>query len=794
VATVTTENHLPVVLRVWTNNPREPRGAGRSRPIRDVIVVDTETTIDQAQAFTYGAYRHCRLEPSGRLRCLAEGLIYADELPIRDRDGYQTVVDYVATHAADVDRADLGAQRALRPLSRSQFMEQVVWRLGYKGRATIVMFNAGFDWSRLAIDAGTAHGSRRRVKDPEAPRRTGHRSAMWGGFSLKLWDDDKHRPRLQIKSLDSKRALKSFTSPDVIDEEDLLDLDPNDRADDGNDAKAAGRKPVFRGNLLDLRTLGFALTNTGHSLKTAGELLNIAHPKSNAPPHGRITPEHIEYCLRDVLATAEVFEGWWAEYSRHPIQLQPTKAFSPASIAKAYLRDMGIRPVLDRQPDFDPQVLGYCMSAFYGGRAEVHHRKQSVPVKLVDYTSMYPTVVANMNLWSLVIAHRIDTVDATDETQALLHQIAATRRVAPELWPQLVGVARTQPSGVDVLPVRAPYGEGPSHTIGINHLHAAEPLWYAVADLAASAILTGSAPQIDRALRFAPVGVQSELSPVRLRGQTLVDPASQDPFKTATEARQRIKAARTGDHPDDKCVCADCSQMAFLKTFANAGSYGIFAEINRNSLPVKQPRTVTVYSNGDQPWTAKVTAEETPGEFCFPPIAAAITAGARLMLALLEHQVAAVGGSWVFCDTDSMAIIATDEGGPVQPGSSHDLADKITALSAAQIDQIIDNFTLLNPYDRDAVPGSILRRVANGHCHAISAKRYTLWNDDSGKVEIGKHTEHGLGHLLSPYAPEQLDATDAPDWVGEVWASVVADELGMPFTEPGWYEQPALSR
>ncbi len=323
---------LSVVLRVWTNNPRPPRRAERNDPIRHVVVVDTETTVDHAQGFTYGAYRYCQLEPSGRLRCLAEGLIFADDLPSRDPTGYQTLVEYAATQPADVDRSDLNAQRQLRLLSRSQFAEQVVWRVGYKARATMVMFNAGFDWSRLADGAGVARGRRQRIKDPNTPTSTGQ-SATWGGFSFKLWDDDKYRPRLQIKSLDSKRALKAFTAPETIDRDDLLALDPDDDPSDTNDtgtSEATFR--VFRGHLLDLRTLGFAVTNTGHSLKSAGDLLDIAHPKSQAPPHGQITDEHINYCRNDVLATAEVFEGWSAEYSRHPIDLQPTRrTHQPAS-------------------------------------------------------------------------------------------------------------------------------------------------------------------------------------------------------------------------------------------------------------------------------------------------------------------------------------------------------------------------------------------------------------------------------------------------------------------------------
>ena len=42
---------------------------------------------------------------------------------------------------------------------------------------------------------------------------------------------------------------------------------------------------------------------------------------------------------------------------------------------------------------------------------------------------------------------------------------------------------------------------------------------------------------------------------------------------------------------------------------------------------------------------------EEPGEFCFPPIASSITAGARLLLGLLQTGVEERGGTYLACDT-----------------------------------------------------------------------------------------------------------------------------------------------
>ena len=68
----------------------------------------------------------------------------------------------------------------------------------------------------------------------------------------------------------------------------------------------------------------------------------MEHGKQKVKRHGIITPKYIDYNRRDVLATCELTEKLLAEYALHPIPLQATKAYSPASIGKAYLRAMGI--------------------------------------------------------------------------------------------------------------------------------------------------------------------------------------------------------------------------------------------------------------------------------------------------------------------------------------------------------------------------------------------------------------------------------------------------------------------
>jgi len=747
-----------VAVRAWTQRTqgkakRRGRRHRSAPPINHVLVIDTETTVDSAQGLLFGVFRYCRVDDT-TVTTVAEGLIAADDLPVRDPAGYARLQAYALSHKADVDLTYLRVEPNwdLALLSRTEFVKQWVWHVGYPHNnrddpATIVMFNAPFDLSRLSVDAAEA------------------RDDMFGGFSLTLWQDDNGqaapwRPRVAIKSLDSKRALKKFRR---------LERGAHDHA----------------GHLLDLRTLVFALTGTGHSLASACAACDVPG-KASPPVFGVVDEEAIDYCRQDVAATTGLLQALLAEHNRHPVILQSTQAYSPASVAKAYLRAMAITPRLTTQPDFDPQVLGYAMSAFYGGRAEVHIRHTPIPVAVVDFTSMYPTVDALLGLWDHVTAESIDTVEVTDDVTDLLGSITVEGCFNPTLWPELVVIAQVVPDG-DVLPVRADYREE-DWSIGVNPLQSEQPLWYTLPDLIAATLLSGKAPTITRALRFVPVGRQPDLQKVWLRGDVLVDPASEDFFRAVVQARQRAKQA------------GDQDLAGFLKVLANSGSYGIYAEMIRHELPAGKPEKVTVYGPSTQSFQAKVTAPEEPGEFCFPPIAAVITGAARLMLALLERAVTDSGGTWVFCDTDSLAIAATPNGALVScNGGEHQLPDggpAVRALSYAQVDTIRNRFTALNPYD-PVVVSEVLKLEQTGTCYAISAKRYVIYEDNSdGSRTIVKRSLHGLGRYLDPLSPTEhrRDKDDKPRWIDETWHWIldVHDDSGAPL--PQWANRPALSR
>ena len=683
-------SRLPVAQRTWAEAAASAtpnsRATSRGRRVPDfAIVIDAETTVDATQRLLLGSYRFLDLRGEERPvgTCLDEGLFYGDDLPERDSAAFAVVRQYAAEQTTDVDPPR--RPRPLKLLSRREFVDGPFWKSAYKSGALVVGFNLPFDLSRLAVACSPA------------------RNRFKGGFSFVLWqyqDDDgnwhenPYRPRILVRSLGPKQHLMQFASRLMPDSEDLVEV------------PGQGQKRLtFRGHFLDLRTLRFALMNAGGSLGSACTEHGVEHPKLAVERHGIVTPEYIAYNRRDTKATGELLVKLLPEFERHPLSLHVTKAFSPASLAKGYLREMGVVPPLVRQPDFPREKLAASMNAYYGGRAEARIRRTSMPVVYTDFLSMYPTVNALMGNWAFITAERIEVVDATEETRDMLARTEADDLFRPETWRRLPVFARIKADGA-VLPVRARYD--PRETgwnIGSNHFSNDEPVWYALPDLLADKLLTGRTVQVVEAFRLIPCGTHANLSPTNLLGVVPIDPTTDDLFRLVIEERKRVQADKSLSAAERK------RRGDGLKTLANSGSYGIYAEFNRTAS--SRNSNVSVWKIDGSHFEVALPAVETPGEFCFPPLAALITSGARLMLALLENRVRERGGQHAFCDTDSLAIVATKDGGLVPcPGGDRRMTDgreAILALSFDDVDEIVAAFAGLNPYDRTLVPGSVLK-------------------------------------------------------------------------------------
>ncbi len=502
---------------------------------------------------------------------------------------------YVASELAHIEVKSFPPKIALKLYPRWQFLEKVFWK-SIKEERLIVGFNLPFDLSRLAVRWGKAHnGGWSLILSERRSRKTGEMEA------------NPHRPRICIKY-----PFISITRP-----------------------KNPEEWPVAR--FLDLHTLAFALFGDSVSLDNLCEKFHIPG-KLKHEPTGKLSAPEIDYCRGDVRATSGALNGIKREFDLHPLELQPDFTYSPASIAKAYLDAMGIIPPKEKFKVSD-RIQGIAMQAYYGGRAECRIRRVPVPVVHTDFKSQYPTVNALLGNWNVLTAKNLSFEDATEEVRKLLAEVTLEHLFNPEFWKELSFFARVKPDG-DILPVRAVYN-GETQNIGINQLSSDRPIWFAGPDLVNSVLQAGKVPHIKKAIRMVPHGRQAGLKSTSLRRMVLIDPKKHDFFRYVVEQKELNKS--------------DDFLSGFLKDIANSGSYGLFVEINGEKR--RSPVVVKVFS-GEKSFELPSDIIEKHGRWYFPPLAALITAGGRLLLAMLERCVRDSGGSYLFCDTDSLCIVS----------------------------------------------------------------------------------------------------------------------------------------
>jgi DNA polymerase elongation subunit (family B) len=256
-------------------------------------------------------------------------------------------------------------------------------------------------------------------------------------------------------------------------------------------------------------------------------------------------------------------------------------------------------------------------------------------------------------------------------------------------------------------------------------------------------------------------------------GARKIDPAKDDFFRAIIEERKTLPKK----HP----------HYLLLKIIANS-LYGIFAELNKYEYGKNKAKQLEVFS-GEHKFDQTTCVVERPGKWHFPPAAALITAGGRLMLAILEDMVESQGGTYLLTDTDSMLFVASEKGGLVPcPGGPHRMANgdpAVEAITWKQVKEFCAKLNRLNPYDRSVV-GEILKvedcnkdRAGNQHQLyglAVSAKRYVVYTRRKLNIEVIKPSEHGLGTVYVPderrrYKPADCkdQETTYPRWIVEAW-------------------------
>ena len=712
------------------------QSSGSKWPER-ALIFDTETRITADQSLTFGVYRLCQMENDCYI-VTEEGIFHADGLPKKEFT--------VLKRHIDASVSDVASFPPRFPLhSRSEFMKRVFWpAIKYKG-ALVVGFNLPFDLARLALDWS------RGKKDEWSLTMSRYSNGA----------ENQNYPRVTIQPIDSKKAFIKLAKP----------------------WKPTKWKNNGAAHFLDLRTLAWALFNQSFSLRTLCKELKTEQQKLDHEPTGKVTPKEIEYARQDGRCTVAALNGLKREFDPHPIGLKPYDAYSPASVAKSYLNQMGIITPGEKFAVRD-EILGIAMQSYYGGRSETRIRCAGVPVVPVDFTSEYPSCCVLLGLFDVLTAKSVSFDDDTESVRRLLKRTTLKGCFKPEVWESYRFFALVKPDN-DILPVRTMYNQV-TQNIGNNYLTSETPIWVAGPDLIASVIRTGKVPHIIRAIRMVPHGKQAGMRSVNLRGMVEIDPCEDDLFCKTIEQRKLHKS--------------DYALYYWLKIFANS-IYGFFVELNperkKNNAPVK------VFS-GEKNFPDDSDVIENPGPWFFPPLASLITSGGRLLLAMTEACVEAKKGTYLFCDTDSLAIVASKKGGLLRiPGSKG-----IRILSWAEAKKIADKFAALNPYNRKIVKGSILNLVDANYVdsdsknpqrqlygYSIAAKRYALYERVSDNdIKIVDPKAHGIGFLYPPKDSPKEWKEDVPQWIYEMWDYIVRGALKLKRQKPSWLNIPQMMR
>lgn len=494
------------------------------------------------------------------------------------------------------------------------------------------------------------------------------------------------------------------------------------------------------GAILDTSTIGRALLGpSGMSLKEMGKNFRCSMRKTEFDDYtDTISVEYLDYMIQDVKATINLFENEVIEYKQHNVNTPITSILSEASIGKAYFAELGIPP-FRMLHDYIPEwVYSVAMRAYYGARSEVKIRLQPTLVRYCDFKSQYPTVNALLHLQDLLLAETIDVQHCTHKARQLINRIDLNTLQKQETWVQLRMFVKVKPNE-DILPCRFDNG---ANEKGYAVCYVTSPdNWYTMSDIVASKLLTGKVPEIIDAVELIPHGT-IDTAPMLLFGDEryTIDLSHDDLFTRVIDLRTMVKnEGKQYAKESDEYSYYDSLQLA-LKLIANSTAYGILVE--------------TLTHHGD----------EYAGKYYAVPIAAHITGGARLLLAIAERLGADRGITYAMCDTDSMAYAKPSEiDCSAFYGHIEDIVAWFNPLSPYHDNAAIFEFEDVNRWNNVDEPLYFL---------GVSCKRYCLYNRlPNGQYRLRKISAHATGRYMFDSMlplPKQLYTQDVQFEIYEI--------------------------
>ncbi len=671
--------------------------------------------------------------------------------------GRYRIIEQEMVPGADLREADLDVLRGAGGrlfLDALDFSRRVLIAGGFEAGIMLAGWDLPFILSRFGRDV-------RFGRDPASR----HMTLPLTGDP---WD-----PRLRITAWDGARSKLGWTRS----------KGSRGREVDGHD--------VFPGLFFDLQRHAHMYSSERLTFAEACALFDVAPPPDLAPTE-EITEETIRHLLDALRATVNLASALVNEWNRiggaaahvpspHPRVAGrripqpafPTEIASPATLLGSVLEHAGIPR--DADTCVPPEWLGRAMAAYKGGRCESMLPGMIVPVRYVDVLSAHPAVGSLIGASEHLIAERVEVVPCTEEIQEMVRTVTMDDLRDPVWWRRYGTVlCRIWPRG-DILPVRARYVERGDLTVALNPTWSENDRWVMLLDVIGTRVLTSRVPEIVEAVRFTPGPPRTGLRRVPFRG-TVLD-LNDDLFRQLVEERLQAKGA------------GETLWAQFLKTMENS-LYGFFAQYNEAARGRKRSakmadvwdgnghRTVPLF---DRHTKERIRPEEIPGPFFRPWLAAGITAGTRLLLAMLEVKVREHGGTIAAADTDSAMIVASPEGQLIPcSGGPHRLPSgrrAIRALSFVEVNDILAWFRPLSPVGADVwklegentpPPGAASSLL----CLSYGPKRYALFFD----LPVRQiHTAKASAHALTVRPPRGMTK---PEFLTSAWEALIRYERG----------------
>jgi hypothetical protein len=677
------------------------------------------------------------------------GYTAIDELLYADAGRLARLRDYAKDKRPDVPVgivSDLG----VKPLQR---LGPFVSRRHYRARSTLIAWDLPCTLGRIAAHIGRKRGSS-------------------DGFSLSLvgcgavndeggYRDAWFHPRYAVTSSGTGQ-LGAFIGTGI----------PRDEA-----SRYSGRERL---RSVDLQVFASALAgDVISSPQEACELFGVSWLAKDLGDPDRLRAE--------ATALVELYRVLVEELHDVAPGLPPDRVWSTGSLATWALKRAKLGSPSSKTTEIDLYYLGESAAGFGGGRIEARMPGIATGVGLADVSKMYPTMLSTLGLSPFYRAESFGVEDVdTEQVRQLL--VSRSWRVDRNTWGELGPLFVTiRPHG-ETLPIHVewtPTFEG--FTVAPLDLMGGERSFHAC-DLAA-AVEEGADPEaidIVRAWRLVAEGKQPGSRRIRLLSGRRVDPLKEDLGAALVE-----ECAWATEQHDHQWL------PGLAKRYAQGMAFGNLARCDRRSLD----HDVEQIAYGPDGVRLAVTTKhpEMPGPDAFLPLAACVTAGARLVLAMAHRFVRDLGSEVAACNTDSIVVPVDKAGSEFEcPGASD---GKLCHLTPSELDAVLHSFDPLGIHWRVEVSPTTGLVVGTNKVIFGHKRPDGIW-----KPERSSDTGIG-GHIADPSdTPGRMLPDGRWAWASELEGHLLAyaascegADLSQPLCAPGdlpsWaHNRPALRR